>query len=814
MNAAAELCNHKMLSSFVPLNRLDADKCSELAQKSVLRQYKSNDQIYKSQDEINHLFFLVSGTLEILQGTKKTRLKAGSAEAASQLSILDKSNTKVICKNQVSILVVNHDLLDLLLNWDNGTGYEVDEISSEEEGDWLQDILQNPALLKLSPSNIQAIMACIETLHVKAGQEIIKQGTRDRYYYIISKGRCRVTQKIASNGKEKVIAELSEGDSFGEEALIIDTTRNATITMLEDGLLLRLDHSDFSQFLKTQMVRYISPEQAHNYVLEGAQWIDVRSPDEHVRNGIGLNMPLSSTRVIANELNKHRTYILYCTDGCKSSVAAFLLRQRGLEVYVVEGGLNKNNFLQKISHPEHHDEVGNLVYFKTDERSTDKKNIQEPINEYTNRIKFLESELSRLQAKTSQVRVIEETKAVESLHRQHKHELELYTQVNNDLSAQLKQQKIKISTLEKILARNEKDITEHIKCADQQKGELKEKSDVLQRQEQCIASLEKKLRAQQKAIDSLRHAQDQQTQQEDKLKSIIENLEKHLASEKEHSASLTLENSEIRETLKLKEVIIHELSAQIETHLSTINNSASLTETLKAEIVSLKERNALDKTEITHKENEVTKLKNEYVALHDAHQREIHNLVDRHEQMLSQVEQANDTEKSRLEALLAEKNQENQQHIDNIKELENQIHHLQTKMETSNTKHDEDLKKLTSLEALQKELITLKDTITVLSNEKAQAQQRIEQLSNTLTEHQHTLNDKNKKKFSLLDKQISTLKEKLAASRKEADSNKQQARHVKTQLDELTQRAELAERTVEVLEFQLTRQQLENKATA
>ncbi len=811
MNAAVELCNHKMLSSFVPLNRLDADKCSELAQKSELRQYKTNDQIYKSRDEANHLFFLVSGTLEIIQDSKKTRLKAGSAEAASQLSILDNSNTKVICKNQVSILVVNHDLLDLLLNWDNGTGYEVDEISSEEEGDWLQDVLQNPALLKLSPNNIQAIMACIETRHVKAGQEIIKQGTRDRYYYIISKGRCRVTQKTTGGEKEKVIAELSEGDSFGEEALIIDTTRNATITMLEDGLLLRLDHSDFSQFLKTQMVRYISPEQAHNYVQEGAQWIDVRSPDEHVRNGIGLNMPLSSTRVIANELNKHRTYILYCMNGCKSSVAAFLLRQRGLDVYVIEGGLKKNDFLRQMNHQKHHDEVGNLVYFKTDDRPTDNANVQDPIHEYTDKIKFLESELSKLQTKNIQTRPIEETKTIESLHRKHKHELELYTQVNNDLSTQLKQQKVKISTLEKIISHNEKDIAKHIKYTDQQQAELKEKSKLLKKQEQCIASLEKKLHSQQNTLDSFKQIREQQARQEADLKKTIGELEKHLTTEKELRTSLMWENNE---TLKLKEDIIHELSAQIETHLNTIHNSTTLTETLKTEIRSLKEHNTLNQTEINQKEDEVTKLNNEYAALHDKHQHEIHNLIDEHKQEISRLEATNDTVKSKLETLLAEETQKTQQYIDNIKELENQIHNLQSKIETANAAHSDDLKKLASLDTLQREITMLKNTITVLSNEKNQAQQDIEQLNHKLTERQHAFNNKHDKQLSLLEKQISTLKEKLATSRKEVDTSKQQAHQIKMKLDKLTQRAELAERTVEVLEFQLNRQQLENKATA
>ena len=46
------------------------------------------------------------------------------------------------------------------------------------------------------------------------------------------------------------LAELGGGESFGEEALISDAKRNATITMGRDGALGRLGKDDFEELLR------------------------------------------------------------------------------------------------------------------------------------------------------------------------------------------------------------------------------------------------------------------------------------------------------------------------------------------------------------------------------------------------------------------------------------------------------------------------------------------------------------------------------------------------------------------------------------
>ena len=86
----------------------------------------------------------------------------------------------------------------------------------------------------------------------------MEQGTPGDYYYLIQKGRCEVSRKTASGAEPIKLAELSEGDSFGEEALVSDAVRNASITMTTDGELMRLTKEDFVDLIKKPILNAVS----------------------------------------------------------------------------------------------------------------------------------------------------------------------------------------------------------------------------------------------------------------------------------------------------------------------------------------------------------------------------------------------------------------------------------------------------------------------------------------------------------------------------------------------------------------------------
>ena len=106
-------------------------------------------------------------------------------------------------------------------------------------------LLQTKAFHRIPPANIQAIFMRMQRVDYRAGEVVIKQGDDGDYFYVIVKGTCAVTRETPLNSDGIKLAELGIGDTFGEEALISDAKRNATITMLTDGALMRLGKEDF-----------------------------------------------------------------------------------------------------------------------------------------------------------------------------------------------------------------------------------------------------------------------------------------------------------------------------------------------------------------------------------------------------------------------------------------------------------------------------------------------------------------------------------------------------------------------------------------
>jgi len=142
-------------------------------------------------------------------------------------------------------------------------------------------------------------------------------------------------------GAHLVLAELKAGDVFGEEALISDTKRNATVIMKSNGVLLRLKKQDFLELMKEPLLHRISFAEAKQKVTQGAIWLDVRHPPEYRYDKLAgaINVPLNDIRNAIGVLNKATPYIAYCQSGRRSAAAAFILAQAGYDVYVLENGL-------------------------------------------------------------------------------------------------------------------------------------------------------------------------------------------------------------------------------------------------------------------------------------------------------------------------------------------------------------------------------------------------------------------------------------------------------------------------------------------
>ncbi len=340
-----EAVDSQLLRRLVPISDLTPDYVVELSRTTLVRELMSGQILFSRGSEDNHTCYLLSGevALDYGEGEEKV-IVGGSPEARFPLDHHRPRQATAIARTRIQFISIENDRLDTLLTYSQSAGYMVAEIEvvdqGNDDGDWMTRMLQSKIFERVPPANIQAVFMKMEPVPVHQGEHVIRQGDEGDYYYYLREGRVVVTRETKS-GKTIKLAELEAGTGFGEEALISDARRNANVTMLTEGLLMRLGKNDFKALLKEPVVETIAYPMARELVQQGAVWLDVRLESEHKNAAIpgSINIPLFLLRLKAPGLNRDRRYVVYCDTGRRSASAAFLLRERGIDAVVLEGGL-------------------------------------------------------------------------------------------------------------------------------------------------------------------------------------------------------------------------------------------------------------------------------------------------------------------------------------------------------------------------------------------------------------------------------------------------------------------------------------------
>jgi CRP-like cAMP-binding protein len=340
-----------LLKQFSPLDGLKAENLHALSKKTVIRDLPAGRQLFKEGDTDKRTFFLVAGTVEVFDkdGVLAT-LRGGTPAARNPIAPTLPRRFSARAVDDIRFLAIDSDLLDVMLTWDQTGSYEVTELGGplSSSDDWMTTLLQTRAFHRVPPANIQAIFMRMQRINSRSGDVVIKQGDEGDYFYVIVNGRCSVTRETPLNKEGIKLAELGMGDTFGEEALISEAKRNATVTMLSDGTLMRLGKQDFTTLLNEPMLQWVDYEQAKEVVAKGGKWLDVRLPSEYQNVHIegAINIPLYFIRLKLNAIDKAVSYVLCCDTGRRSSAGAYILSERGFDCYVLKGGLAATDLMK------------------------------------------------------------------------------------------------------------------------------------------------------------------------------------------------------------------------------------------------------------------------------------------------------------------------------------------------------------------------------------------------------------------------------------------------------------------------------------
>lgn len=345
---AQESIDKSLLQTFVPVNALSGDQLDWLLDQQEVCRYASGDALFALGDKDNTTIYLLSGKVELTDEAGKTRtVSAGDTASWHPLEHVQPRRSTARALTEVSVVRFDSFRLDTILSWDQSAGYVILDINAnsayQNDREWMIRLLKSKLFHRVPPTNILEIFRRLKANRHKQGEVIIRQGEAADCCYILKEGVCEVAISMGDSAPTPV-AMLEEGQWFGEEALLSGKPRNATVTMATDGVLMKLERQDFDALLREPIINTMPAEDVLAAAEKGAWWLDVRTSDEFDQEHLvgATNMPLNVLRLKSRLLDPSKTYIAYCDTGRRSATAAFLLKNAGLDVIVLDGGLNAN----------------------------------------------------------------------------------------------------------------------------------------------------------------------------------------------------------------------------------------------------------------------------------------------------------------------------------------------------------------------------------------------------------------------------------------------------------------------------------------
>lgn len=288
----------------------------------------------------HNYIYINNGLVLIDDATGKQHELSPEKSRRTPFSIPDNEQYITVTAQKYSIVYdIDQETLDALISWD--TLNETIHATDQQLGNRM-DMIRNCESFRVLPIEcVQTTLERMQPVKMAAGSTVIEQGDQGDNFYLIESGKAEVWQMGLYDDEPQKVAELTAGDSFGEEALITGGTRSATIKITEDCELLALSKDDYKQFVQTPLLNEVGPEVASSMIREGYELLDVRYEEEHEDEHIpGCKLiPLPDIRNRCKELDSEKKYVVYCRSGKRSAVAALLLRQHHFNAVSMKGGI-------------------------------------------------------------------------------------------------------------------------------------------------------------------------------------------------------------------------------------------------------------------------------------------------------------------------------------------------------------------------------------------------------------------------------------------------------------------------------------------
>lgn len=332
------------LARLFPLESLRQETRDHLGREAVVVEHQRNENVFEVGDLDEDTIYLLEGELrcQYPDGRSVAHIATAPHGRYSLNDAVPRRFTAKVASGRAKVMRLDRRYLEKLITWDQLSRDESYRHFGASPGgnDWVFRLLKAPAFARLPTGNIEKMFQMFEPVTVKPSEVVMREGDPADYFYVVRSGAASVSKYL--DGAPQVVAYLREGDTFGEDALLSNLPRNATVRMMQGGQLMRLSRDAFEAVLKPPLLSWVLPADAARQVQAGAVLLDVRMPEEHAQRAIdgSINVPLYRLREdVASVLVPGARVVVYCNTGERSAAAAFVLKRLGYEVSALHGGL-------------------------------------------------------------------------------------------------------------------------------------------------------------------------------------------------------------------------------------------------------------------------------------------------------------------------------------------------------------------------------------------------------------------------------------------------------------------------------------------
>jgi CRP-like cAMP-binding protein len=225
----------------------------DLVAKMGLRQVGEGELILQEGDQAASMFIVIQGRVRVqrTRGEEQVvlaELSEGSFFGEMALMSNARRTASVVAIDPTMLFEIGRDLVDEMVRRHPSVSRVMRRFF---EARLVENALRtSPIFAPFSGPDRRALVARFKRERVGPDQVVIARDRAGDSLYVLLHGRCVVIAPD-DRGREVVLAELRDGDVFGEGSLLYRRSAKATVRAITPCVVLRLPHRGFDELIMT-----------------------------------------------------------------------------------------------------------------------------------------------------------------------------------------------------------------------------------------------------------------------------------------------------------------------------------------------------------------------------------------------------------------------------------------------------------------------------------------------------------------------------------------------------------------------------------